>query len=63
MEGVVATTGLESVLGANYHRGHDLDAYIRALSDLYSSGRAGIFCLHLVWVSFIMCLVLKYWRT
>lgn len=48
MEGVVATTGLESVLGANYHRGHDLDAYIRALSDLYSSGRAGISCLHLV---------------
>lgn len=48
MEGVVATTGLESVLGTNYHRGHDLDAHTRALSDLYSSGRAGIFYLHLV---------------
>lgn len=39
---------MESVLGTNYHRGHDLDAHTRALSDLYSSGRAGIFYFHLV---------------
>lgn len=48
MEGVVATTGLESVLGTNYHRGHDLDAHTGELSERYSSGRAGIFYLHLV---------------
>lgn len=48
MEGVVATAGLESVLGTNYHRGHDLDAHTGELSDRYSSGRAGIFYLPLV---------------
>lgn len=48
MEGGVATTGFQSVLGTNYHRGHDLDAHTGELSDRYSSGRAGIFYLHLV---------------
>lgn len=42
VEAVVVTTGLESVLGTKYHRGHDLDAHTGELSDWYCSGRAGM---------------------